>query len=177
MYKLIKWCKIICNFASFYFPSRRFFKPNQLERITKQQLMVIGISVTVLLYLSAFMIDFVLSMHGNIQNPNPHSFNRFYGSTSPLQLLLAVTIFAYALKRSPQTNQKVNFIAANVFGVYLFHCHPLIINWSWNDIIRGYRYQTTPMVFLYAIGCSLVIWCIGVVIDMVRSLIFKALRL
>lgn len=144
---------------------------NDLLKIGNTKLVLIGTLSSIILLCSAMFIDLVQRLLPTILS-GPHAYARLYGPTSPLQLCTAVVIFCLLLKRPALTNTKINYVAQNVFGVYLFHCHPLLIGPLWVSIVAATRFENSPLLLLgYGLVVSIIIFCIGVSIDRVRIIL------
>ena len=55
---------------------------------------------------------------------------------SLLTILIAVAFFSFCISRKSFNNQFVNRIASLMFGVYLFHDHPIFSSIWWHDILK-----------------------------------------
>lgn len=97
--------------------------------------------------------------------------------TSPLILLAALCLFL-ALYRLPPLpapiGRVVSFCSPLSFGVYLLHAHPLV----WSHLLAGrtafLAQFSTPLCLAGALAVGLAIFIVGIGVDYVRSLIFRA---
>lgn len=129
--------------------------------------------ILVLLFLSVasvFVLDTFQRSFGI--SSNPRFYGRFIDGFSPLLLLMASFIFILFIKRRPYNNIWINKIASTTFAIYLIHANMLIVNWLWNDFVKGYRFEESYFVVVYALGVSLLIFIICSIIDMIRQLLF-----
>jgi len=97
----------------------------------------------------------------------------FIDGFSPIQLLLAVSIFVSILYIKPYNRQFINKIASTTFAIYLIHANLLIVDWLWNSLIRGFQYQQSYFVIIYGLLVSIAVFVICSGIDIVRQQLFK----
>lgn len=148
----------------------RKYKKNFI-RIKNKYYCIIGISCLLLLFFSGLFIN-IVEYFLPIDFKNTRSFSRLFGSVSPFQLVLALCILILFLKLPNRHNMIVNKLSGSVFGVYLLHCHPLLINWIWNNFVSAERFSNSWFVFLYAGVVVSVIFAAGLLYDFVRRVIF-----
>lgn len=147
-----------------------------IEKISFLKLLITAMTMNIILFFSAFCINYVNYLNKTIQ-ANDHSFDRFYGAASPFQIICSICILCIFVKMKPHYIKSVNLFSKSVFGVYLFHCQPLLINFIWNDVVKGFKYETTPFVFFYAAYSSFVIFLIGLIFDLFRQLLLSSVKL
>lgn len=88
-------------------------------------------------------------------------------------LSLAVFVFFANTSFNGRFVDKLVKIAPYTFGVYLIHAHPFWHGRIWETVIP--QEFKMPMV-VYCLGSCVAIFLICVVIDMLRSWVFKILR-
>lgn len=149
-----------------------FIKLNEekLKMISNTRLVSTGIISILLSMASIFALDYVnLLKHISTSN---YFYGKFVGGTSPLQLLTAITIFLIFIKMQPHHSKTINMVAKTTFAIYLIHANTIIVDWLWNDIVRGQRFENTPLVFGYAFIVAVTIFVSCAVIEFLREKIF-----
>lgn len=149
-----------------------FIKLNEekLKMISNAKLVSTGIISILLSMASIFALDYVnLLKHISTSN---YFYGKFVGGTSPLQLLTAITIFLIFIKMQPHHSKTINTIAKTTFAIYLIHANTIIVDWLWNDIVRGQRFENTPLIFGYAFIVAITIFVSCAVIEFLREKIF-----
>jgi len=127
----------------------------------------------VILYLLIIVIDVILYKCGIIYIYNiPHYISIL---NSPILLVGAILIFFFFKEMNIKNNNAINFISSLVFGIYLFHDNYLIRNIIWSDIFKVRTYFfSSPMLYLYyALKCTIIIFFIGTIIELIRKKIFE----
>lgn len=133
-------------------------------------LLSIGIMV-----LSVLTIDVIHYLKPNLFK-STFAYERFLGSTSIFQILLAVSIFCLFLKLPLKQNRFINGIASLVFGVYLFHCQPVMTDYIWYHLVNAQKFSNSLLVFPFALLVVLLIFVVGIMYDSIRRLIFTLLE-
>lgn len=142
----------------------------KLKTITNAKL-ISGMIISILLSItSVFVLDYV-NLVKHISDSN-HFYGKFVGGTSPLQLLTAVAIFLIFIKMQPHHSKTINAFAKTTFAIYLIHANTIIVDWLWNDIVRGQKFENTPLVFGYAFIVAVTIFVSCAVIEFLREKIF-----
>lgn len=71
----------------------------------------------------------------------------------------------------------INKISPHVFGIYLFHEAPLMRTVLWEWLLQPYKYFNSKMYIPCLIVCGLIVFFLGLVVDIVRAHVFdKALN-
>ena len=92
-------------------------------------------------------------------------------------VMIAIAAFVWVLGTKPHHNKVINFLAASVFGVYLFHDHPISRAILWGTVFRNVAYQTSPFLALHALVAVIIVFGVGVVVDTLkRQLLDKAIE-
>lgn len=149
----------------------RKYKKEVLDWVSKRWLCLIIILAVAGLYSSALLIDFAGTTF-DAGSETTRSFTRMFGSTSPLQLGMALSIFILFISAQDWYSPAINKLATGVFGVYLIHRHPMINLFLWNHIVRAGRYVHGPFVFFYAIFAALCVLVFGLILDYIRQMLF-----
>lgn len=149
---------------------------DDLRKLSRRQLVAGIILPLFLLFASGIAIDFVSQIAPGSFGM-AHSFARFFGSVSPLQLIPALSIIELCVVSKPRDSWIINKVASAVFGVYLLHCHPLLISFIWDEVVDGNQFVHSGFVFIYGIGVSLVIFVIGILFDFIRQFLFEVIKL
>lgn len=93
----------------------------------------------------------------------------FYSRTSFLTIARAVCFFMAFLKMKIQNITLINRFSSATFGVYLLHDSALLRNWLWIDLLKNASYANKLSIIPYSIICTLAIFAVGVVIDLLRQ--------
>ena len=67
----------------------------------------------------------------------------------------------------------INVLAYSTFGVYLLSDHPIMRKVLWENIFTNNVYQDSPWLLFYVIFVTLIVFCVGIVIDKIRKKIEK----
>ena len=115
------------------------------------------------------------------RNPaiEPKNFEVLVSYISPTVTLAAVFIvcgFAkIKIKRAP-VKRVISLLCPLTFGVYLIHCHPVVAK-RLQDAFVWVGEKPAPLALLITIGISLAIFSACMLIDGLRLLIFKLLKI
>lgn len=92
-------------------------------------------------------------------------------------VLIAMTVFVWIMGTKPQHHPFINQLAASVFGIYLFHDHPITRYILWKVIFRNAVYQTSPYLILHALVAVVIVFAVGAAVDTIkRALLDKAIQ-
>jgi surface polysaccharide O-acyltransferase-like enzyme len=92
-------------------------------------------------------------------------------------VLIAITAFVWVLGTKPRHSRIINFLAASVFGIYLFHDHPISRAILWGIVFRNVAYQTSPFLVLHAMMAVVIVFGVGVLVDTIkRQLLDQAIQ-
>ena len=86
--------------------------------------------------------------------------------------LLSISIFGMFLSLKIKNNKIINTIASTTLGVYLLHDGRLS-NFIWGDLLHASSHLNGHFPLLYILLSSLLVFSIGVVIDLIRQFIEK----
>lgn len=92
-------------------------------------------------------------------------------------ILSSIFLLMFFARFDIKSNKFVSYLAKTTFGVYLFHEHILLKNLV---IIGQFAFiaKFSPFVAIVAVlGCVLLIYIVGTIVETFRQIIFKALRL
>ncbi|HBI93587.1 MAG TPA: hypothetical protein DDY58_14840 [Terrisporobacter glycolicus] len=70
----------------------------------------------------------------------------------------------------------LNNVATCTFGVYLFHDHPQIRSYLWEIICNNYRYINSPWLIVRIIICTVLVFCFGIAVEMIRQTLIKIIK-
>lgn len=93
----------------------------------------------------------------------------FYGQTSLLTIIRAVSFFMMFLKMNVKNRRWINKISSTMFGVYLFHDSKLLRSFLWNDVFHNADYENSIMIIPWSIFAVIVVVVCGVLIDILRQ--------
>lgn len=151
----------------------RRFLTQPLSRVAKRWLLVVwGISVISLVG-SVILADLAAQT-------DPEALeNALYLSNLNMlpTVMIAITAFVWVLDTKPRHSRIINFLAASVFGIYLFHDHPISRAILWGIVFRNVAYQTSPFLVLHAMMAVMIVFGVGVLVDTIkRGLLDKAIQ-
>jgi len=156
------WLVMVYCFGAYI----RIFQ-NDLKKISRK--IFIGLlALSLFLSIASVFILNTIQYKFEIKN-NVYFYSRLLDGFSPLQLISACLIFILVLDTKPFTSQIVNKVASTTFAVYLIHANLLVVNWLWNKVVSGYRFENSPFVFIYALGVTFLVFSICSVIDLIRQ--------
>ncbi len=98
-----------------------------------------------------------------------------YGYNHVLNLLAAVALFyAFYYMKIPEGRvaNLICKISKHTFGVYLLH-EQIEVRYLWPKWVGAGQIQNSVLFVLHAIGCVVLVFAVGTLIDMVRGLLFK----
>ncbi|PMD68831.1 acyltransferase [Companilactobacillus nuruki] len=166
----IVWLLVVYCFGAYI----RIFE-NELKREIKK--IYLWSILAISLFLSCFSVFIInyIQLKYNIGS-SPRLYGWLIGGLSPLQLLSALCIFLFVVRINPFTIKFINEVASTTFSIYLIHANLLIVDWLWNNLIRGYRYENTPFVLAYGLLVSSLIFIFCSIIDIVMKFLFGKTR-
>lgn len=99
--------------------------------------------------------------------------------TSPTVILAAVFLFAAFAKLDigAVPRKMIVVLSPLAFGVYLIHTHPLIFENIIDGAFAGYADMPLPLMLLAVMGSSLGIFAVCMLVDFLRALIFRLIRI
>ena len=89
-----------------------------------------------------------------------------------LMFLLSLGIFHYFLYLKIKENKIINKISSTTLGIYLLH-DGVLAYWFWNNVFNNSTHQKSPLLIMYILGTTFIIFVIGVGIDLIRQTIEK----
>ncbi len=96
----------------------------------------------------------------------------FWHPNSVLLFLLSVSIFSLFLKFKIKYSRIITSLASTTLGLYLLH-DGLLEVYIWRDFFKTYQYIYTSKFFVHILFTTLVIFVVGVVIDLIRQFFEK----
>ncbi len=105
--------------------------------------------------------------------------NFLFSFVSPTILGIAIVmLLIFANLEIKETAQKIiQFLSPAVFGVYLFHVHPVINSYVITDRYADIGNLSLFQIPMAILGSAAVVFIIGVLIDKIRIVLFKILRI
>jgi Uncharacterized protein conserved in bacteria len=134
-----------------------------------------------LFYLSGFLL-FVLITWCFKFFPTSLSYHRdkFIGYTSPTIVATSVCLFLFCIKLT-RVGRVPGFLiktfSPSSFGVYLIHTHPLVWMIILNGRFSSFASSGVPKLAAEILGAALIIFIACSLVDMLRSALFKLLRI
>lgn len=147
----------------------RRFEKSTISKFRTKWVCVLLIVSLVASIVSVFGMDY-LAFVLNIKSSNFYGW--FIDGFSPLQLCSAILIFILFLRIKPFHNHFINLIASTTFGIYLIHANILLVDWLWNDVVNGVRFENEPFVLVYGILAAIAIFIVCSIIDLIVKKVF-----
>lgn len=131
----------------------------------------------VLLFLVSILISIGVLLLLNIANMysivHIDSINKLYGrfmrTNSIFQIISGTSLFLIFKNLNIKHNKYINGIAKNVFGVYIIHTNPIVMEVLWNRVVRVNRYENSPYIVLIEVIIAISVFVICLLLDMIRS--------
>lgn len=137
-----------------------------------QKVYISGYFISVLIYFILFM--FFLIFKNKYFSPD-----LFYSYNFIFVLFASVFLFLYFLNiniKNKIITKIILFVAPLTFGVYLIHENPLVRTKLWDFISKVFVGCSNKKILIYAILISLIIFAFCVLIDLIRSILFKPIN-
>ena len=96
----------------------------------------------------------------------------FRGMMRPFTLLGALC-FLLGFRNFSFKSKLINVIAAATLGVYLLHENIFMSKWLWQTVFHTASFQDSPYLIPYTLGVVILVFAACVVIEIVRSKIFR----
>lgn len=96
----------------------------------------------------------------------------FWRPNSFLMLILSVSLFLFFKEINLRGGRIITFLASATLGIYMTHGGRSASFW-WNRIFHNPEYQGTWMVFADAFTALATIFCVGVVLELIRQSVTK----
>jgi len=89
-----------------------------------------------------------------------------------MTLLFSVSLFMTFASWKLGCKQYLNTLAAGTLGVYLLHDNGLVLSLIWNKLFHMEEMLNSVWYPAYGLGCSLLVFSVGLLIDSLRRLLF-----
>ncbi len=143
----------------------RLYPDNFLSR--KYSAPAIAASSFVIMMLSAVICDFLSVRFGLFSGGS-----YWYARNSVFVIAAAVSLLVIFTKLS-LNSKAVNSIAACTFGVYLIHDNRLLRTVLWPEVLHTTDYADSPFMAVHMVVCSLVVFAVCTVIELLRKKIIE----
>ena len=102
-----------------------------------------------------------------------------YSYTSPTVLAAAVCLLGFfaGLRIGDGAGRVIGLIAPTAFSVYLIHTHPLIWMFLLENRFAALAELRAPLCVLAVAGCAIAVFAVCTGLDLLRELLFRALKL
>lgn len=140
---------------------RRYAKPT--HRILYLMIIIIGICVCGLLQM---MVSNKMLCNGSIDILQRRLASMLLVSIRPT---ICVSLFMLLNNIQIRANQTINFLAKHTLGVYLFHMAPFIRYVIFNQLVDEMMVYNSKLYLLWLLMIPMIIFCIGVVVDIFVS--------
>lgn len=94
----------------------------------------------------------------------------FWPPNTVLMLVLSVAMFGVFLNLRVGYSRPINVIASTTLGVYLLH-DGILQNFIWGTVVNAARFQDQPFLILYILLAAVVVFGVGVAVDLVRQFV------
>ncbi|AKP03259.1 acyltransferase [Companilactobacillus pabuli] len=148
---------------------------NDFLKITNKTICLSLITSLAISMASVFMLDYLKQNVSLLANKN-NVYDFFIKGFSPLQLFSSICVFILFIKMPYFYSKKINLVSSTAFATYLLHANLLISGWIYNDIVRGYRFENSPIVLIYGVISSIGIFAVCFLISMILRGIFGKLN-
>ena len=142
-------------------------KYNPFEKISSKNLFIIYLVTVLLSYAWFALTKRFLNKYDTI----------FFSYSTPNNVIAAICLFEI-FKRIKVNKLKgaVKFITPLTFGVYLVHVNPFVFNLL-ADRFVGFLDYNIVLMFLAVIGAAIALFIVSALIDYLRLLLFKVLKI
>ena len=126
--------------------------------------------VSVLISCGVLLLLNIANMHNIIDITGTNRlYGRFMRTNSIFQIISGTLLFLIFKNLEIRHNKYINGVAKNVFGIYIIHTNPIVMEVLWNRIIRINRYENSPYIILIEIIVAIVIFIICLLLEMIRG--------
>ena len=87
-------------------------------------------------------------------------------------LILSVSFFQFFAKMNMKSVRIINVLASTSLGIYMLH-DGIFNAYLWKNIFKTNIMLTSPYSIVYVILATIIIFCVGVIIDLIRQLFEK----
>lgn len=101
--------------------------------------------------------------------------NYFWRPNTILMIALSVSVFLCFRFIAVKPLAAVNLLASTTFGIYLLHDGQLNF-YMWQMLLNSTRFTFSRWLILYIPACVLLIFTVGVCVDLLRQFLFKLCR-
>lgn len=129
------------------------------------------LKISIFLFLFALIIGNFFELIGFINYD--WEFSEYY---SIFPFMSSLTVFCFSLKLNIKRDNKINFFAGLMYGVYLFHENPFVRNFLWNSIWPLSKYSNSYFFVVSLLGKVSIIFLLGIFFEIIRNFLFKSLK-
>lgn len=149
-------------------------KHNLLKKCSNEKLILGFISLATFTWVSKYLIEiFYLNSLGIINDGN--FFLKYNSITIIFESIFLLVLFSrIKIKNSLKL---IQYIASSTFSVYIIHMHPLILEYTIKNRFIGYIAYPFYILIVATISGTLLICIISVILDIIRKLIFKKIKI
>ena len=94
------------------------------------------------------------------------------GNYRPVSMMVSIGLFMWGTSWKVKTNKLINCLADATFGIYLFHMYPPVMKLLFENLFIINQVIYKPYAVLYCIAVTLGIFVVGVLIDLIRRVLF-----
>jgi len=146
---------------------------NPFKEIKTWKLTLILIGLLVITWLSKIIIEFAtLKIFGQVKGSGI-----LISYLSPTIFMVAVLFLLVFTRINLKHHKLIAFFVPVSFGVYLIHVHPLIWSYVVKDFAVGFASFNPVLMVLAVIGSAVVIYIVCLLIDYIRLLLFRLLKI
>ena len=154
---------MMCQFVMFYSIGAYFKKyPDTIFKMKRNRYLLAAVS-GLLMFASSVVLKVVFGKY----------MLYFYARQSLLAVGFAIGLFTIAIYREKFCNKWINKIAGCVFGVYLFHDHPLMRELIWHEWLPKNKFYNSYILIAAIILSVLIVMLAGTIVEFIRQATVK----
>ena len=147
----------------------RLYSINFFKNKSKKKALVLSILSFITMILGIIVIYKFKDIFLKIGTKEPAYFWR--PNTVPM-LILSVSMFELFLNLKIKNNKVMNDLASTTLGIYMLHDGPLAST-LWKNIFKSLNCLNSKFAILYIVFHTLIIFAVGVIVDLIRQLVEK----
>lgn len=152
---------------------KRFF---DIEKVSACKCIAVYVASVLFLWINKFIVDYLISRYKPSLGENGSVFIQY---NSIFVIISAVALFLFFVKldiKGSILKKIISLMSSVSFGVYLIHEHTIISSRFIEGISAPFATSSFPVFILKLLGTVVTIYLICSVIDYLRLLLFKALK-
>lgn len=90
--------------------------------------------------------------------------------------IIAVSLFIIYIKKQAYSSNIINFLAKKTFAIYIIHENIFVRQLLWDNLFLPSKFCNGPFLFAYMIFCTIIIFVLCLLIEIIRSNLFDKLN-